>query len=144
MSSILRTPSSWSSPSVKAARYFIQAPRSRSLQLVACRLKLVAWGLRLGTIWKACCLQLDACSLPLGTIVYAHGHEPARHVQQRQPLGRRAHCYGRKEPFQFINSDGTTKPLLSCLALPLAFRPMITPAPASVNLASCSSPSITG
>ena len=49
-----------------------------------------------------------------------------------------------KTPVQFIISDGTTKPLASCLALPLAVRPMITPAPASVNRASCSSPSITG
>ena len=43
-----------------------------------------------------------------------------------------------------VPCDGTTKPLPSCRALPLAVRPMMVPGPASVKRASCSSPSMTG
>jgi hypothetical protein len=31
-------------------------------------------------------LPLGACSSPLRTGIYSHGHEPARHVQQRPAL----------------------------------------------------------
>ena len=51
---------------------------------MAWRLRLVACRLRLGPSWRlACCLPLDPCCLSLATIIDAHGHEPARYVQQR-------------------------------------------------------------
>ena len=51
---------------------------------MAWRLRLVACRLLVGPSWRlACCLPLDPCCLSLATIIDAHGHEPARHVQQR-------------------------------------------------------------